>query len=90
MTYAGAFMDRHIVSRADYSDYSFFYDSLYGSTVYDASGATIDPSQGIWGKDNFTKQSHEPARRLADRRAAAVRGRAVLPAPDPTSSSSAM
>ncbi|MEI9929609.1 MAG: hypothetical protein WDM89_03325 [Rhizomicrobium sp.] len=33
VTYAGAYMDRAITSRADYSDYSFFYDQLYGSYV---------------------------------------------------------
>ncbi len=59
LTYAGAYLDRRINSHLDYSDYSFFYDSLFGSTVYDANGATIDPTQGIVGRDHFTKQSHE-------------------------------
>ena len=59
ITYAGSFLDRNIKSYSDYSDYSFFYDSLYGSYVYDKNGAIIDPDQAIWGKDHFTKQSHE-------------------------------
>ena len=59
LTYAGSYLDRRINSHLDYSDYSFFYDSLFGSTVYDASGNVIDPTQGIWGLDHFTKQSHE-------------------------------
>ena len=59
VTYAGSYLDRSIKSQQDYSDYSFFYDSLYGSYVYDGNGTVINPSQAIQGKDHFTKQSHE-------------------------------
>jgi iron complex outermembrane receptor protein len=52
-------MDRRITTQSDYSDYSFFYDSVFGSTVYDNGGHTIDPSQAILGEDHFTKESHE-------------------------------
>ncbi len=59
VTYAGAFLDRKLDQASDYSDYSFFYDSLYGSYVYDHNGAVIDPSQAILGKHRYKKQSHE-------------------------------
>ena len=61
LTYAGAYMDRTINSHTDYTDYSFFYDTLFGSGAYitDASGKVIDPSQHINGHDNFTKESNE-------------------------------
>jgi outer membrane receptor protein involved in Fe transport len=52
-------MTRHIYTHSDYSDYSFFYDSLYGSLIYDGAGNVIDPSQGINGRDHFTKLSQE-------------------------------
>ena len=61
VTYAGAYMkrDRHTI--ADYSDYSFFYDKLYGSGAYwtDSAGHPIDPVEQVLGTDHFTKWSHE-------------------------------
>jgi outer membrane receptor protein involved in Fe transport len=61
LTYAGAYMDRHIHSQLDYSDYSYFYDSSYGHYFTDNSGPPnyVDPSQYIIGLDHFTKDSHE-------------------------------
>ena len=61
LTYAGAYMDRTINAHTDYTDYSFFYDTLFGSGAYitDASGKVIDPSQRINGHDVFTKVSNE-------------------------------
>jgi iron complex outermembrane recepter protein len=59
VTYAGAYLKRKIDNVSDYADYSYFYDVLYNSTVYDNAGDTIDPSQYIIGRDRFTKQSHE-------------------------------
>jgi outer membrane receptor protein involved in Fe transport len=61
LTYAYANMNRHIDSESDYSDYSFWYDTLYayGASIYDDSGALVDPSQFIQGVDRFHKQSHE-------------------------------
>ncbi|HEU0224971.1 MAG TPA: TonB-dependent receptor [Steroidobacteraceae bacterium] len=62
VVYAGAYLDRVIDSQLDYSDYSYFYDA-YGSYYYsqyitDADGnPTI--GQYIWGRDGFTKMSHE-------------------------------
>jgi outer membrane receptor protein involved in Fe transport len=54
-------MHRLIHEQADYSDYSFWYDTLFGSGnyFYDNAGNLVDPSQYIVGKDGFTKQSHE-------------------------------
>jgi iron complex outermembrane recepter protein len=60
ITYAGAFMGRALDTVSDYSDYSFFYDVLYNFYNYDETGALYtDPSQGIIGRDRFTKESHE-------------------------------
>ncbi|MFZ5670731.1 MAG: TonB-dependent receptor [Pseudomonadota bacterium] len=59
--YAGAYMKRDVDTEADYSDYSFFYDTLFGYGVYwtDDLGNPIDPTQYIQGKDRYTKASHE-------------------------------
>ncbi|MEP7243826.1 MAG: TonB-dependent receptor [Gammaproteobacteria bacterium] len=59
VTYSGAHLNRHFDSSLDYSDYSYFYDVLSGSVAYNNAGELIDPSQGIEGRDRFTKQSHE-------------------------------
>ena len=61
VTYAGAYMKRQIDGEFDYTDYSYFYDALYGYGTYwyDNAGNLIDPSQYIVSDDRFTKQSHE-------------------------------
>jgi iron complex outermembrane receptor protein len=61
LTYSGGYMDRKETTHSDYTDYSFFYDTLFGSGAYitDAAGNVIDPSQRITGKDHFTKVSNE-------------------------------
>ncbi|HEU4669468.1 MAG TPA: TonB-dependent receptor [Dyella sp.] len=61
LTYAYANLKRTTDEDADYSDYSFWYDTLYGygAYIYDNSGALINPSQYIVGKDRYVKQSHE-------------------------------
>ncbi len=61
LMYAGAYMQRTIRSQADYTDYSYWYDTLfgYGAYFYDNAGNLVDPSQYIVGKDRFTKESHE-------------------------------
>ena len=61
LTYAYAHLKRDIDSAFDYSDYSFWYDSMYGSGAYfyDDSGALVNPSQVIHGDDGFSKTSHE-------------------------------
>ena len=61
LVYAGSYMNRHVNGQQDYTDYSFFYDQLYGYGAYitDDNGNPINPSQYIQYKDGFTKQSHE-------------------------------
>lgn len=61
LTYAGAYLTRKVESESDYSDYSFFYDTLFGSGefLYDNAGNLVSPNQYIQGVDRFTKQSHE-------------------------------
>ncbi|MBU6248242.1 MAG: TonB-dependent receptor [Xanthomonadaceae bacterium] len=61
LTYAYAHLRRDQEEHNDYSDYSFWYDTLYGygSYIYDNSGALINPSQYIIGKDHYTMDSHE-------------------------------
>jgi outer membrane receptor protein involved in Fe transport len=71
LTYAYANLYRKVESQADYSDYSFWYDTLfyYGQYICDhfdtqnfqcaPGGHLINPSQHIVGQDWFRKQSHE-------------------------------
>ncbi len=61
VTYSGGYMDRHVHSAADYTDYTYWYDQYNSYYVHftDNAGNTIDPTQRILGNDHFTKQSHE-------------------------------
>lgn len=61
LTYAGAFMKRDTHSIADYSDYSEFYDRIFGSGAYwvDHAGNPIMPQELVVGKSYFQKWSHE-------------------------------
>jgi iron complex outermembrane recepter protein len=59
LTYAGAYMDRHISSLLNYSDYSYFYEAYYGQYITNDAGNMIDPTQTIIGRDHFTKNSQE-------------------------------
>lgn len=62
VTYAGAYLKRHVDTQSDYSDYSYFYDQPgyeYGQYITDAGGHLINPSQFVVGRDRYTKQSHE-------------------------------
>ena len=59
VTYAFSHLKRDVDSEADYSDYSFWYDTLLGYTLYDNSGALIDPTQYIQNSDGYSKTSHE-------------------------------
>jgi iron complex outermembrane receptor protein len=62
LVYSGGYMDRKINAQADYSDYTYWYDQLFGSSYaafYDGAGNNIDPSQVLLGHDHFTKESHE-------------------------------
>lgn len=59
LTYAGGYMDRRGETSSDYTDYTFWYDTLAGYYVTDNSGHPVDSSQYILGKDQFTKFSNE-------------------------------
>ncbi|HTU66447.1 MAG TPA: TonB-dependent receptor [Steroidobacteraceae bacterium] len=61
MTFASSYLKREVDVNSDYSDYSFFYDTLfdYGHYFTDDDGNLINPSQFIQGKDGYTKWSQE-------------------------------
>jgi outer membrane receptor protein involved in Fe transport len=61
VTFTTSYLKRDVDVNSDYSDYAFFYDTLYGSgaAFYDNDGDLINPSQYIQGKDRYTKASHE-------------------------------
>ena len=61
ITYAFAHLKRDDTVDSDYSDYSFWYDTVagYGASIYNDAGDLINPSQYIQGKDAYTKTSHE-------------------------------
>ena len=69
LVYAFSNLDRDVESEADYSDYSFWYDTLAGYGTYMCSdfdpdsftcpGALIDPTQYIQATDGYRKTSHE-------------------------------
>jgi iron complex outermembrane recepter protein len=61
LTYAGAFMKRTTHSIADYSDYSEFYDRIYGSGAYwtGSDKNPIMPQEIVVTKGYFQKWSHE-------------------------------
>jgi outer membrane receptor protein involved in Fe transport len=61
LTYAGAYMKRDTHSIADYSDYSEFYDRIYGSGALwtGNNGLPIMPQELVVTKGYFEKWSHE-------------------------------
>jgi hypothetical protein len=61
IVYAGSYLQRTTDTEQDYTDYSFFYDTLYGYGAYwtDDAGNPVDPSQYIQGKDRYNRISHE-------------------------------
>ncbi|UJJ50464.1 TonB-dependent receptor [Rhodanobacter denitrificans] len=61
LTYAYAHLKRNQEQQSDYTDYSFWYDTLNGSGVYfyDNGGSLIDPSQHPFFRDHYTDNSHE-------------------------------
>ncbi len=62
LTYSGGYLKRTINADSDYSDYSYFYDALFGSGAYfydNAGNVIADPTQRIVSRPRFTKQSHE-------------------------------
>ncbi|TXH77287.1 MAG: TonB-dependent receptor [Lysobacteraceae bacterium] len=61
LTYAFAHLKRDVDTDSDYSDYGFWYDTLfgYGAYFYDDNGDLVNPAQYIQGKDGYKKTSHE-------------------------------
>ena len=61
LTYAFGHLKRDVDSEADYSDYGFWYDTLYGygTYFYNDDGDLVNPSQYIQAKDGYTMTSHE-------------------------------
>jgi len=59
LTYSGSYLKRQLDVKADYTDYSFFYDPVSGASFFDSTGKFVDPSQSTTGDDRFTKNSHE-------------------------------
>jgi iron complex outermembrane recepter protein len=61
LTYAGAYMKRTTHSIADYSDYSEFYDRVYGSGAYwtGSDGKPVMPQEIVVTKGYFEKWSNE-------------------------------
>lgn len=67
--YAGGYLQRNIHTRADYSDYAYFYDSYYhshssaptyfGDNFRNNAGNLISPNQYTVSANNFAKESHE-------------------------------
>jgi len=61
LVYSGGYMDRTVKAALDYTDYSYWYDTLhqYGEFWYDNNYNLIDPTQYQQNYDHFTKWSHE-------------------------------
>jgi iron complex outermembrane receptor protein len=61
LTYAFAHLKRDVDSESDYSDYGFWYDTLfgYGAYFYDDNGDLVNPAQYIQAEDGYKKTSHE-------------------------------
>ncbi len=81
VTYSGNYLVRDVNGEFDYSDYSFWYDTLYStgssagffaSLFFDNNGNLIDRTQSFTNDDHYTKQSHEL--RLATPQDRRVRG----------------
>jgi outer membrane receptor protein involved in Fe transport len=59
LVYAGGYLSRDTTVDVDYSDYSYFYDAVYGYYLVNDAGSIIDPSQYTLGKDGYGRYSHE-------------------------------
>jgi len=61
VVFTGAHLNRSDHTQLDYSDYSYWYDTLYGygAYIHDNNGNLIDPSQHIYGNDVYRKTSTE-------------------------------
>ncbi len=61
VTYSFSHLDRDLDTESDYSDYAYWYDTLfgYGTYFYDDNGDLINPSQYIQAANGYRKQAHE-------------------------------
>jgi iron complex outermembrane receptor protein len=61
LVYAGAYLDRNVDTRSDYSDYSYWYDICcsYGVSAYNNANEYINPAQFITGQDGYKMWSNE-------------------------------
>jgi iron complex outermembrane recepter protein len=61
LVYSGGYFKRVTHSLADYSDYSSFYDRVYGSGIYwtGNSGTPIMPQELVNSRHDYEKWSHE-------------------------------
>jgi len=61
VVYAGSYLKRDVETASDYSDYSYFYDTLFGYGAYwvDNLNNPVDPTQYINGTDHYKRQTHE-------------------------------
>ena len=61
LTIAGGHLWRHDEVVQDYSDYSYFYDALFGSGAYfyDGDGDLVSPNQYINGEDRYRRMFGE-------------------------------
>jgi iron complex outermembrane recepter protein len=61
LVYAGAYLTRNTHEQSDYTDYSLFYDTAFGSGAYfvDNAGNLVNPAQTIIGRDHYSKYSNE-------------------------------
>ena len=61
LVYSGGYMKRKTPADSDYSDYAYFYDSLFGSGayIYDNAGNIISPNQYVQSRPRYKRQSHE-------------------------------
>ncbi|WP_199555177.1 TonB-dependent receptor [Sandaracinobacteroides hominis] len=61
LVYSGGYMKRKTPGDSDYSDYAYFYDSLYGSgaSFYDNDDNLVSPNQYIQSRPRYKRQSHE-------------------------------
>jgi outer membrane receptor protein involved in Fe transport len=59
LVYAGAYLDRDVESSYDYSGYAEYLESFGYCYYYDANGDCADPSQYVYGDENFNRNSHE-------------------------------
>jgi len=61
LSYTYSHLRRNQDGQNDYTDYSFWYDTLFGSGefLHDNAGNLINPSQIVQDRDRYTKNSHE-------------------------------